>query len=116
MKASERSAFRFDAGINFVRYLQGLDPRQAPVTVISPTYISTQGNFQVATGYVFRFLTISRQWYKPSQNVLDGADFVRAGVHLITLLTNLRLRRKFLIAMFPLALMAVVWILRRFPN
>ena len=55
MKASERSAFRFDAGITFVRYLQGLDPRQAPVSVISPTYIATQGNFQVATGYVFRF-------------------------------------------------------------
>jgi hypothetical protein len=55
MKASERSAFRFDAGITLVRYLQGLDPRQAPVSVISPTYIATQGNFQVATGYVFRF-------------------------------------------------------------
>jgi hypothetical protein len=55
MKASERSSFRFDAGITFVRYLQGLDPRQAPVSVISPTYITTQGNFQVATGYIYRF-------------------------------------------------------------
>jgi hypothetical protein len=55
MKASKRSLFRFDAGTTFVRYLQGLDPRQAPVAYISPTYIATQGNFQVATGYVFRF-------------------------------------------------------------
>jgi hypothetical protein len=55
MKASKRSAFRFDAGTTFVRYLQGLDPRQAPVSVISPTYIATQGNFQVATGYIYRF-------------------------------------------------------------
>jgi hypothetical protein len=55
MKASKRSAFRFDAGTTFVRYLQGLDPRQPPVSVISPTYIATQGNFQVATGYIYRF-------------------------------------------------------------
>ena len=55
MKASKRSAVRFDAGTTFVRYLQGLDPRQAPVSVISPTYIATQGNFQVATGYIYRF-------------------------------------------------------------
>jgi len=55
MNASKRSSFRFDAGTTFVRYLQGLDPRQAPVAYISPTYIATQGNFQVATGYVFRF-------------------------------------------------------------
>jgi hypothetical protein len=55
MEASKRSAFRFDAGITFVRYLQGLDPRQASVSVISPTYIVTQGNFQVATGYIYRF-------------------------------------------------------------
>jgi hypothetical protein len=55
MKASKRSAFRFDAGTTFVRYLQGLDPRHAPVSVISPTYIATQGNFQVATGYIYRF-------------------------------------------------------------
>jgi hypothetical protein len=53
MKASKRSSFRFDAGITFVRYLQDLDPRQALVT--SPTYIVTYGNFQVASGYVFRF-------------------------------------------------------------
>jgi hypothetical protein len=46
MKASKRSSFRFDAGTTFVRYLQGLDPRQAPVAYISPTYIATQGNFQ----------------------------------------------------------------------
>ena len=45
-----RSAFRFDAGTTFVRYLQGLDPPQAPVSVISLTYIATQGNLQVATG------------------------------------------------------------------
>jgi hypothetical protein len=55
MKASKRSTFRFDAGTTFVRYLQGLDPRQAPTSVISPTYIATQGNFQVATGYIYRF-------------------------------------------------------------
>jgi hypothetical protein len=48
------SAFRFDVG-TFVRYPQGLDPRHAPVSVISPTYIATQGNFQVATGYICRF-------------------------------------------------------------
>ncbi len=55
MKASKRSSLRFDAGTTFVRYLQGLDPRQAPVSVISPNYIATQGNFQVATGYIYRF-------------------------------------------------------------
>jgi len=55
MKASRRSTFRLDAGTTLVRYLQGLDPRQAPVSVTSPTYIATQGNFQVATGFIFRF-------------------------------------------------------------
>ena len=55
LKASKRSAVRLDAGTTFVRYLQGLDPRQAPISVISPTYIATQGNFQVATGYIYRF-------------------------------------------------------------
>jgi hypothetical protein len=55
MKASQRSALRLDAGTTFVRYLQGLDPRQPGVAVISPNYIATQGNFQVATGYVYRF-------------------------------------------------------------
>jgi hypothetical protein len=55
MKASKRSALRFDAGTTLVRYLQELDPRQAPVSVIPPTYIATQGNFQVATGYIYRF-------------------------------------------------------------
>ena len=55
MKASRRSALRLDAGVTLVRYLQGLDPRRPPVSEISPTYIATQGNFQVATGYIFRF-------------------------------------------------------------
>jgi hypothetical protein len=54
-KVSERSAFRFDVGTTFVRYLQGLDPQQPPVAVISANYIATQGNFQFATGYIFRF-------------------------------------------------------------
>ena len=55
MKVSRRSALRLDAGVTLVRYLQGLDPRQPPVSEISPMYIATQGNFQVATGYIFRF-------------------------------------------------------------
>jgi hypothetical protein len=39
-----------EKSITFGRYLQGLDPRQAPVSITSPTYIAAQGNFQVATG------------------------------------------------------------------
>jgi hypothetical protein len=55
MKASQRSALRLDAGTTFVRYLQGLDPRQPGVAVISPNYIATEGNFQLAMGYAYRF-------------------------------------------------------------
>jgi hypothetical protein len=54
-KISRRSVVRIDVGATFIRYLQGLDPRQPPVAVISPNYIATQGNLQVSTGYVYRF-------------------------------------------------------------
>jgi hypothetical protein len=54
-KISRRSAVRIDVGTTFIRYLQGLDPRQPPIAVISPNYIATQGNLQVSTGYVYRF-------------------------------------------------------------
>jgi hypothetical protein len=54
--ASSRSIIRFDLGVTFVRYLTGHpDPRQLPQTVLSPDYITTQGNFHLGSGYVFRF-------------------------------------------------------------
>ncbi len=54
--ASSRSTIRFDIGTTFVRYLTGHpDPRQLPQTVLSDDYITTQGNFHLGSGYVFRF-------------------------------------------------------------
>jgi hypothetical protein len=54
--ASSRSTIRFDIGTTFVRYLSGHpDPRQLPRTVLSDDYITTQGNFHLGSGYVFRF-------------------------------------------------------------
>jgi hypothetical protein len=53
---SSRSTIRVDVGATLVRYLTGhLDPRQLPQTVLSTDYITTQGNFHLASGYVFRF-------------------------------------------------------------
>jgi hypothetical protein len=54
-RTSSRGALRFDLGITFVRYLQGLDPQQPKVGWLSPDYYATQGNFQMAVGYVHRF-------------------------------------------------------------
>jgi hypothetical protein len=54
--ASSRSTIRFDVGTTLVRYLSGHpDPRQLPDSVLSTAYITTQGNFHVGSGYVFRF-------------------------------------------------------------
>jgi hypothetical protein len=54
--ASSRSTIRFDIGTTLVRYLTGHpDPRQLPDTVLSTDYITTQGNFHLGSGYVFRF-------------------------------------------------------------
>jgi len=54
----ERNAtFRFDIGTTVVRYLTNRpDPHSYELgTLLSPQYIVTQGNFQVATSYVYRF-------------------------------------------------------------
>ena len=53
---STRSTIRFDIGTTLVRYLTGHpDPRQLPRTVLPDDYITTQGNFHLGSGYVFRF-------------------------------------------------------------
>jgi hypothetical protein len=51
------STFRFDVGTTVVRYLTNRpDPHVYELgTLMSPQYIVTQGNFQVATSYVYRF-------------------------------------------------------------
>ena len=53
--ASRHGTLRLDAGVTFVRYLQGLDPQQPSKGWISPDYYATQGNFQLAFGYARRF-------------------------------------------------------------
>ena len=53
---SPHSAIRIDAGATVVRYLTGIvDPRQPQKSVISTDYIVSQGNFQIGTGYTYRF-------------------------------------------------------------
>jgi hypothetical protein len=53
---SRHSTFRFNVGTTLVHYLTGHpDPMQPPVTVLSPDYFATQGNFHLASGYAFRF-------------------------------------------------------------
>jgi hypothetical protein len=51
------STLRFDVGTTLVRYLTNhTDPHVYELgTLLSPQYIVTQGNFQVATSYVYRF-------------------------------------------------------------
>lgn len=53
---SPHSAIRLDAGTTVVRYLTGHDdPRQSPGGILSTDYIVSQSNFQVRTGYTYRF-------------------------------------------------------------
>ena len=53
---SRHSTIRVDAGTTFVRYLTGIvDPRQPQKAFISNEYIVSQGNFQIGTGYTYRF-------------------------------------------------------------
>jgi hypothetical protein len=53
---SPHSAIRIDAGTTVVRYLTGrMDPRQPEKSVISTDYIVSQSNFQIGTGYTYRF-------------------------------------------------------------
>ena len=51
------STVRFDVGTTVVRYLTNHpDPHAYELgTLLSPQYIVTQGNFQIATSYVYRF-------------------------------------------------------------
>ena len=51
------STLRFDVGTTLVRYLSDhSDPKQYPLgSSLSTQYIVTQGNFQVATSYTYRF-------------------------------------------------------------
>ena len=51
------STLRFDVGTTVVRYLTNRpDPHSYELgTLLSPDYIVTQGNFQMATSYVYRF-------------------------------------------------------------
>lgn len=54
--ASAHSSIRFDAGTTVVRYLTGRDdPRQPPCNILSSDYIVSQSNFQIGTGYTYRF-------------------------------------------------------------
>jgi hypothetical protein len=54
--ASRHSVIRFDAGTTVVRYLTGRDdPRQPPGNILSTDYIVSQSNFQIGTGYTYRF-------------------------------------------------------------
>jgi len=53
---SPHSAIRFDAGTTVVRYLTGRDdPRQPAGNILSTDYIVAQSNFQIGTGYTYRF-------------------------------------------------------------
>jgi hypothetical protein len=54
--ASHHSSIRFDVGTTLIHYLTAqADPKQPPVSVLSPDYYTTQGSFHVTSGYVFRF-------------------------------------------------------------
>ncbi len=53
---SRHSVFRIDASTTVVRYLTGRsDPRQPPGNILSTDYIVSQSNFQIGTGYTYRF-------------------------------------------------------------
>lgn len=53
---SPHAVIRFDAGTTVVRYLTGRDdPRQPPGNILSTDYIVSQSNFQISTGYTYRF-------------------------------------------------------------
>ena len=53
---TRHSTVRLKMGTTLVRYLQAYpDPEQRPETVLSDQYYAMQGNFQIATGYQFRF-------------------------------------------------------------
>ena len=54
---NRRSTIRFDFGSTLVRYLQDYpNPRISAIeSLISTDYYVTQGNFQISTGYRFRF-------------------------------------------------------------
>jgi hypothetical protein len=53
---SRHSTLRVKMGTTLVRYLQAYaDPKQPPTSVLSDQYYSVQGNFQIATGYQYRF-------------------------------------------------------------
>jgi len=54
---NRNSTVRFDVGTTLVRYLSDhSDPKQYPLgSNLSTQYIVTQGNFQVATSYTYRF-------------------------------------------------------------
>jgi hypothetical protein len=54
-RSTPHSSVRFDLGSTFVRYLQGPDPKQPPISTISSDYISNQGNLQLSVGYIYRF-------------------------------------------------------------
>jgi hypothetical protein len=54
---NRRSTVRFDVGTTLVRYLREYpNPRISPLgSLQSPDYYVNQGNFQISSGYVFRF-------------------------------------------------------------
>ena len=53
---SRHSTVRFDAGTTVVRYLTShTDPRQPPGDILSTDYYASQSNFQLTTGYTYRF-------------------------------------------------------------
>ena len=53
---SRHSTVRVDAGTTVVRYLTShTDPRQPPGDILSTDYYASQSNFQLTTGYTYRF-------------------------------------------------------------
>jgi hypothetical protein len=53
---SRHSTLRVDAGTTVVRYLTShTDPRQPPGDILSTDYYTSQSNFQLSTGYTYRF-------------------------------------------------------------
>jgi hypothetical protein len=53
---STHSTVRVDAGTTVVRYLTShTDPRQPPGNILSTDYYVSQSNFQISTGYTYRF-------------------------------------------------------------
>jgi hypothetical protein len=54
--ATRHSTLRVDAGTTVVRYLTShTDPRQPPGDILSNDYYVSQSNFQLTTGYTYRF-------------------------------------------------------------